>query len=429
MKTKFFTLVLTMALFGVYAFAQNCATSTPPMVGNVCTFNTNGNFTVPPGYSVTVSVQVWGGGGGGGDDMTGDIKSGPGGGGGGYSTGTFTVSGVIPVTVGAGGVPENTIANGHNGGASSFGALVSAGGGLGPTTSGNGGTGALGGAGNVINGGAGGDSTNGKSGGGGGGSGPGATAGDPGGTAGPNGEVGDGGKATGIEDSGGDSGIKNMKGNNGTVPGGGGGGRGNIASLPLPISIFSGFGAAGRVIVTVTAVFPVELISFSGKATPGAIQLNWETSTELNNEKFIIERSTDGRTFQMIGEERGQGTTQQIQSYQFTDQAPVAGLNYYRLKQMDYDGQFAYSPVTAITFVRKGAISVYPTATNGMVNIATEDEGSSQVKVFHINGSLMKQQTFDSNTLPLDLSSLPNGTYLIVVETSTQTHQERIFKF
>ncbi|WP_367392358.1 T9SS type A sorting domain-containing protein [Lewinella sp. LCG006] len=416
MKTRIFTLVFWMALFGSYAFGQDCTTATPPVVGNVCTFNSSGNFTVPAGYSVTVSVQVWGGGGGGGDDIAGGTSSAPGGGGGGYSTGTFTISGTTLVTVGAGGVPDNTVANGHNGGASSFGGLVSAGGGLGPTTSGNNAAGASGGTGTIPGGTGGNSNSNGKTGGGGGGSGTGASNGQPGST-GPNPLGGIGGTP-----GGGSGGAENFSGNNGTAPGGGGGGRGASGAT-------SGAGAPGQVIVTVTAVFPVELLSFTGKATPSAVQLNWETSTELNNEKFVVERSNDGRTFQMIGEELGQGTTQQTVSYEFMDKAPVVGINYYRLKQMDYDGQFAYSPVTAITFTRKGGISIYPTATNDMVNIVTEDEGNALVKVFHINGSLMKQQRFDGNTLPLDLSSLPNGTYLIAVETSTQIHQERIFKY
>ena len=66
MKTKIFTLVLLMALLGTYAFGQQCMPTGVPVAGQVCTYNANGNFVVPAGYTVTVSVQVWGGGGGGG---------------------------------------------------------------------------------------------------------------------------------------------------------------------------------------------------------------------------------------------------------------------------------------------------------------------------------------------------------------------------
>ncbi|WP_020536378.1 T9SS type A sorting domain-containing protein [Lewinella cohaerens] len=429
MKTKISTLVLLMALFGTYAFGQDCATSTPPLVNDVCTFNTSGNFTVPAGYSVTVSVQVWGGGGGGGSDSNANSGRG-GGGGGGYSTSVHTIDASMmqvstSVVVGAGGTPSIADGPTHNGGTSSF-LTSSATGGVGGTGNVGGGAGGMG---NARDGGSGGSGSSGNNSGGGGGGGSGPYMGivtnmNGGNASGATGGAGGQGNDGSDLQNGGNGGNNGASGLVGQSPGGGGGGRGTGTGGSA-----SGAGAPGRVIVTVTAVTPVELLSFSGKATPKAIQLNWETATELNNEKFEIERSADGRTFSMIGEERGQGTTQQTQAYQFTDQAPVAGLNYYRLKQMDYDGQFTYSSVTAITFTRKGAINVYPTATNGMINIVTEDEGSSLVKVFHINGSLMKQQTFDGNSLPLDISSLPNGTYLIVVETSSQTYQERIFKY
>ena len=364
---------------------------------------------------------------GGGSSSTANNTGRGGGGGGGYATGMHTINaGSTAVVVGVGGMPGSGTP--HDGGNSSF-LTTTANGGAGGFGSDGGGAGGTGtGTGTFRTGGTGGmgvAGTGGNPSGGGGGGGSGPYTGTltmDGGSIGTGGAGGQGNDGMVNLQSGGNGGNDGAPGQDGQSPGGGGGGRGKGGSA-------SGAGAPGRVIVTVISVLPVELLSFSGKATPSAIQLNWETSTELNNEKFEIERSTDGRTFQMIGEERGQGTTQQTQSYQFMDQAPVTGLNYYRLKQMDYDGQFAYSPVTAITFTRKGGISVYPTATNSMVNIVTEDEGNALVKVFHINGSLMKQQAFAGNTLPLDLSSLPNGTYLIVVETSTQTHQERIFKF
>lgn len=411
MKTKIFTLVLSMAGCLSSLYAQCSINNDPNSINFSC--STPGNYEFTPTVTFTAKLQLWGGGGGGG---TGNGAR-EGGGGGGFAemtNYTFTAGVNYCVRIGTGGSvgingQSSILYTGGCGGAT---VAQAQGGGLG---TGNGGVGSSGltSTGDITYEGGNGANKDGNVGGGGGGSAL-PTA--------------NGGNAIGItrgtgSGNGGNGGANGASGMNGSTPGGGGGGRGGGGTTPV-----SGTGGAGRAILTGVSVLPVELLSFSGKATPSAIELNWETSTELNNEKFIIERSTDGRTFQVIGEELGQGTTQQTVSYQFMDQAPVAGLNYYRLKQMDYDGQFAYSPVTAITFTRKGGISVYPTATNGMLNIVTEDEGNALVKVFHINGSLMRQQTFAGNTLPLDLSSLPNGTYLIVVETSTQTHQERIFK-
>ncbi len=98
------------------------------------------------------------------------------------------------------------------------------------------------------------------------------------------------------------------------------------------------------------AQLPVELLYFYvEKATNGAL-LSWETATEINNDYFDVEWSTDGINFESIGQVQGAGTTTEVQSYEFLHDNPVNGNNYYRLKQMDFDEVFEYSNIVLLNY-------------------------------------------------------------------------------
>ncbi len=88
---------------------------------------------------------------------------------------------------------------------------------------------------------------------------------------------------------------------------------------------------------------PVELISFSAIASGEEVKLNWSTATELNNHIFEIERKNVDRDFFTIGFVEGNGTTTDIHEYSFTDKNVEKGNYFYRLKQVDYNGEFEYS--------------------------------------------------------------------------------------
>jgi len=107
---------------------------------------------------------------------------------------------------------------------------------------------------------------------------------------------------------------------------------------------------------------PVELVSFRSQVVDNeAVVLTWETATELNNDYFIVEHSVDGRGYIPVGHVTGNGTTNDIQSYTFEHHKPYFGENYYRLKQVDFDGQFEYSTiVTAIIKMEEAKINVFP---------------------------------------------------------------------
>ena len=110
-------------------------------------------------------------------------------------------------------------------------------------------------------------------------------------------------------------------------------------------------------------LLPVSLTFFNVESKEHDVILRWQTASEYNNSQFFIERSSNGSTFHIIGSLAGQGTTNKVQNYQWTDTAPLEGSAYYRLKQVDADGNYSTSMVRYVkrSYSQTGIeMSVYP---------------------------------------------------------------------
>ncbi len=172
-----------------------------------------------------------------------------------------------------------------------------------------------------------------------------------------------------------------------------------------------------------TTVLPVELINFTAVKADLGLELQWQTASELNNEKFEIEMSQNGRRFKKIGEVKGYGTTQTQVDYDFEVKEPPVGLSYYRLKQIDFDGQFEYSDIVSAQFEKGEPIAkIYPNPSRtGLVNLEVSAEESKviPITVFDVSGRLITDQFRQiekgNNQLSFDFSSLEAGVYLIKI--------------
>ncbi|NEN25720.1 T9SS type A sorting domain-containing protein [Cryomorpha ignava] len=105
-------------------------------------------------------------------------------------------------------------------------------------------------------------------------------------------------------------------------------------------------------------VLPIQLTSFTAKPENYKVQTAWTTETETNNAFFTVERSADARVFQGIGEVTGAGTSHTPKDYTFTDEKPLPGVSYYRLKQTDFDGIFTHSAIKAVSFTETDGFSL-----------------------------------------------------------------------
>ncbi|WP_144051802.1 T9SS type A sorting domain-containing protein [Fibrisoma limi] len=97
----------------------------------------------------------------------------------------------------------------------------------------------------------------------------------------------------------------------------------------------------------ISGTLPVELVSFTAKPAGKHVQLAWSTTSEREADRFVVERSGDLKEYTRVGEVVAKGTTDQRQYYGLTDESPMIGNNYYRLKQVDTDGSIHYSKIVA----------------------------------------------------------------------------------
>ncbi len=162
---------------------------------------------------------------------------------------------------------------------------------------------------------------------------------------------------------------------------------------------------------------PVQFIDFTGRLTPQqAVALEWKALTDSKHSHFEVQRSNDGLNFTALGTVAGQAP------FTFTDQAPQAGYNYYRIKQYDIDGNFTYSKTITIV-VDKAQVSMllYPSPAHDEVTLrftASRPE-KLMVELSDLSGRIVKKQAFiagnSGNELKIDLRNLSSQAYLIRV--------------
>jgi hypothetical protein len=169
-------------------------------------------------------------------------------------------------------------------------------------------------------------------------------------------------------------------------------------------------------LANISAPLAVKLIRFYAEPYQNDIRLRWLTSTETNNQLFIIERSSDGIVFMEIGEVSGSGNSNQVREYQFTDQQPLPAVSWYRLRQVDVDGKNTYSAVVMINRQDPSAENarVYPnpvTGTTAYLSLTGTTSGVQQIQLYNQAGVLLRK---------FNVSRIA-GTSVIVLETGNLT--------
>lgn len=167
---------------------------------------------------------------------------------------------------------------------------------------------------------------------------------------------------------------------------------------------------------------PVEWISFRAEIEATDVLLNWQTATEINNEKFIIEHSKDGRFFNAIGALAGKGNSEVLTNYHFRHPNPSPGLHYYRLKQVNFDGMYEYSTIISVEMGHTDKFfgTVWPNpSTDGFVNIelnSADYQKQCTIQLFSSTAQLLWQSDFaletGHNLLTVDWSTFENGLYI-----------------
>ena len=174
-------------------------------------------------------------------------------------------------------------------------------------------------------------------------------------------------------------------------------------------------------------LLPVELVSFNGVADPYYNQLFWSTASEQNVNRFIIERAnSNGSQFETIGAVLSQGETSVGHAYEWLDKSPMQN-NYYRLRTTDWDGQEDLSNIIVVKRQEGIKPAIYPTMTNGEINIAIPGGEEVRLKIFSVAGELISEYNIAYSSA-IDLKDLVNGWYLIRLENANFSEIFRVLK-
>ncbi|MEM9837253.1 MAG: T9SS type A sorting domain-containing protein, partial [Bacteroidota bacterium] len=169
----------------------------------------------------------------------------------------------------------------------------------------------------------------------------------------------------------------------------------------------------------------IDLITFTARLYEDAVQLEWITAAEESNEGFEVEHSIDGRTFRAISQLSGYGTTNERHTYHVTHASPLKGVNYYRLKQIDFDGSYSYSEIETVLYEEKqkqDQVIAYPNPFRDRVHLefqatspASEGNTMTTLDIFDQLGKRVYrlQVPLNQQSIELNLAALPNGLYSV----------------
>ncbi len=184
---------------------------------------------------------------------------------------------------------------------------------------------------------------------------------------------------------------------------------------------------------------PVELLYFNAEPKGEKVLCSWETSSEVNNDYFDVERSNDGMEFEAIGRVKGfgAGTTTEKHSYSFFDKDLCEDIRYYRLKQVDMDGSFNYSKAIAINCRRSDGIELYPNPANSSITYQFyyQEDADLTLNILDISGRVVRFEKIrvqkGINQLHSLIDDLASGAYTLRIsgaDDSTMMLQTRFFK-
>jgi len=176
---------------------------------------------------------------------------------------------------------------------------------------------------------------------------------------------------------------------------------------------------------------PIELLDFSAQTEDKHIRIEWSTISEINNDFFTVEKSIDGKNWMTVSTLEAAENSDIITAYQSLDVTPVAGIQYYRLKQTDNNGMSTMSKIVAVNFDHVAStISLYPNPVKDILNIQLESstEEASLVLTNAMGQKIMELNQVSGSSFSMELSTLDNGVYFLEVSQTNGITKTKIVK-
>jgi hypothetical protein len=183
---------------------------------------------------------------------------------------------------------------------------------------------------------------------------------------------------------------------------------------------------------------PITLIDFTAKAEGKKVRLDWETGTEENNDYFTMERSLDGKNFEQVFTKKGAGNSKVNLYYFGYDSKPYTGVSYYRLKQTDFDGKFAYSDIVSVKVVggpmsTEMDVQVYPNPVSNQlihVDVNAQNNGTYTMRMINEIGQQVFSDSYEvvagENKFEIQLPTVVTGFYMLEIRNQNYILIDRV---
>ncbi len=208
-----------------------------------------------------------------------------------------------------------------------------------------------------------------------------------------------------------------------------------VAAIPFPTGDYYSCVLGTPFLLVCETSLPIELIGFNGRLQDEKVLLNWMTEVEIDNAYFTIEKSTDGRNFELLDKVEGQGTSYEKHQYDLIDSNPSAGTNYYRLSQTDFNDNTTEAGLVTVEVVKEKEIEVLPNPINNNLlsfNYTTENNGKLDIAIHDVTGKLIASQILQvekgANVKSIELPNIASGVYFIIAQQNEKILTERFTK-
>jgi hypothetical protein len=184
------------------------------------------------------------------------------------------------------------------------------------------------------------------------------------------------------------------------------------------------------------SVLPIELLSFDAKAGRDGMDIFWTTVSEVNTSEFVVEKTRDGQNFTEIKKIKAAGNSTSILNYKVTDKNPLEGNNYYRLKEIDFDGKVAFGKLIAARFIKNNnELSVIPNPAQNEIgiNYFSDKDAMTTISVIDVKGVLVLTKNIiadydGANNILLDISRFQPGIYSVLLVNADKNLNIRFVK-
>ena len=176
-------------------------------------------------------------------------------------------------------------------------------------------------------------------------------------------------------------------------------------------------------------VLPVGFTKFTATAGTYSVELHWTTAQETNNRGFSVQRSSDGQVWSDIGFTAGAANTSTTSNYRYTDRQPAAGINFYRLRQQDYDGQSSLSAVVEATISSSTFFTLSDNPGRGLYQLKMPATAERlDLLVTDATGRVVHRSQPTAGNQLIDISRQAQGVYWLIIKKGTSETRLKLIK-